>query len=184
MIDIIEIPIKEFEDKIYDEYIKLFPDEEQRDWDKIELAYSKGIEKFYKIDIDGKIIGFILLERIDENYPYYLDYFAIYSDYQNKGYGSMAIKKLLENAILDKGLIGEVEKVKEDELNTKKRFEFYKRLGFEKINSEYLLYGVLYNPIAHSLDKTNKDEIDQIFMDYYKTNVGEEEFNKHCRIIK
>ena len=49
MVDIIEIDIKEFEDKIYEEYIKLFPKEEQRDWEKIKNTYKKGIEKFYKI---------------------------------------------------------------------------------------------------------------------------------------
>ena len=35
---IVEIDIKEFEEKIYNEYVKLFPKEEQRDWEKIQVA--------------------------------------------------------------------------------------------------------------------------------------------------
>ena len=49
MIDVIEITIEEFKDNIYAEYIKLFPEEEQREWSKIEDTYKKGIEKCYKI---------------------------------------------------------------------------------------------------------------------------------------
>ena len=82
MIDITEITIKEFENEIYDEYVKLFPEEEQREWEIIEKSYEIGVERFYKITLENKIIGFFMLELIDENHPYYLDYFAIYSEYQ------------------------------------------------------------------------------------------------------
>ena len=41
MIDIIEITIEEFKDNIYNKYIKLFPEEEQREWKKIEDTYKK-----------------------------------------------------------------------------------------------------------------------------------------------
>lgn len=49
MLEIIEINIEEFENKIYEEYTKLFPEEEQRAWEKIKRTYEEGIEKFYKI---------------------------------------------------------------------------------------------------------------------------------------
>ena len=49
MIEILEIGIEEFEDKIYERYTKLFPKEEQRNWNKIRDTYNKGFEKFYKI---------------------------------------------------------------------------------------------------------------------------------------
>ena len=54
---IVEIDIKEFEEKIYNEYVKLFPKEEQRDWEKIQVAYRKGIEKFYKITENELIVS-------------------------------------------------------------------------------------------------------------------------------
>ena len=80
--NIIKITIEEFTNTIYDRYIKLFPEDEQRDFQNIEKNYNLGIENFYKIVEDNKTIGFFLLERI-KDYPYYLDYFAIYEEYQN-----------------------------------------------------------------------------------------------------
>ena len=77
-----EIDIKEFEEKIYNEYVKLFPEEEQREWEKIKIAYENGIEKFYKITENDKVIGFFMLEKIKSNFPYYLDYFGIFKEYQ------------------------------------------------------------------------------------------------------
>lgn len=95
LLKIIEISIEEFENKIYNEYITLFPEEEQRSWKKIKQTYENGIEKFYKITLENETIGFFMLEKAGEEYPYYLDYFAIFKKYQNKGYGTEAIKKLL-----------------------------------------------------------------------------------------
>ena len=185
MIDVIEITIEDFKKNIYNEYINLFPKEEQRDWNKIEDTYKKGIEKFYKIVLDNIIIGFFMLEKINDNYPFYLDYFAIFKDFQNNGYGSKAINKLFDKIILEDGLIGEIEK---DDLNnpiTIKRLNFYKKLGFEKCESEYLLYNVLYVPIIKSgTKKLIKSEIDKVFFEYYKTNCGEIEVKNKCKIMK
>ena len=109
MLDIIKIDIKEFEETIYDKYIMLFPENEQRPWDKIKKTYNSGIEEFYKITNNNETIGFFMLERIDDNYPYYIDYFGIFTEYQNKGYGTETFKKLLEE-IGEKGLCFEIEK--------------------------------------------------------------------------
>ena len=38
MINVIEITIGEFKNSIYDRYINLFPDNEQREWNKIEVT--------------------------------------------------------------------------------------------------------------------------------------------------
>ena len=47
MIDVIEINVEEFKNDVYDKYIKLFPKDEQRNWNKIENTVNKGIEKFF-----------------------------------------------------------------------------------------------------------------------------------------
>lgn len=167
MIDVIEITIEEFKNDIYNEYTKLFPKDEQRNWNKIVNTSNSGIEKFYKIIYENRTIGFFLLEKINDEYPFYLDYFAIYKEYQNKG------------------LIAEIEKECENNPITIKRFEFYKRLGFKKIESEYLLYNVYYNPIVYcELEKINKEKYDRIFFDYYLINCGENEVKNNCKIIK
>ena len=41
IIELIEIDIEEFENKIYEKYTKLFPEEEQRDWEKIKKHMKK-----------------------------------------------------------------------------------------------------------------------------------------------
>ena len=185
MIDVIEINIEEFKEKIYIEYVKIFPKEEQRDLKKIEYTYKQGIEKFYKIVVEDRIVGFFMLEKINNNYPFYLDYFAIFEEFRNMGYGSKALKLLLDKIIAYDGIIGEIEK---DDLNnplTIRRLNFYNRLGFKKYESEYLLYNVLYVPIINmKRKKLTKEELDMIFFDYYKTNCGEQEVRNKCKIIK
>lgn len=182
---IVEIDIKEFEEKIYNEYVKLFPKEEQRDWEKIQVAYRKGIEKFYKITENELIVVFFMLEKIGDNYPYYLDYFGIFKEFQNKGYGTKAIKMLLTDVIKNQDLYIEIEKEDEENFITIKRAEFYKRLNFKKVNSEYLLYEVLYTPYIYTnCNDVDKDKVDKIMFEYYLMNCGKEEILKNCKIIK
>ena len=214
MVDIIEITINEFKNNIYDKYVKLFPENEQREWVKIEETYKKGIEKFYKIVLKNEIIGFFMLEKLNGNYPFYLDYFAIFREFQNKGYGSKVLKDLIEkyktiilsierprknlensknrknfylrNGLVgNNGLIGEIEKENTKNPITIKRFKFYSKLGFKKTDSEYLLYNVPYTPIVYiNFDNIVKEKIDKIFFDYYLENCGEDEVKKNCKIIK
>ena len=185
MIDVIEITIEEFKNNIYNKYIKLFPKEEQRNWKKIETTINKGIEKLYKITYENITIGFFMLEKINDESPFYMDYFAIYKKFQNKGYGTKAIKVLLSKIVTNKGLIAEIEKECKNNPTTIKRFEFYKRLGFKKIESEYLLYNVYYNPIVYGkFENIDKEKYDKIFFDYYLINCGENEVKKNCKIIK
>lgn len=185
MIDLVEITFEEFKRDIYDKYITLFPKDELRSIKSIKKTVKMGIEKIYKIICEDKNVGFILLVKIDEKYPYYLDVLAIYKEYQNKGYGSKAMQVLLDKIVGNQGLIGEIEKVCEDNPTSIKRFDFYKNLGFKKIESEYLLYNVLYNPIVYGgLENISKEEYDKIFFDHYYINIGKNRSKKNCKIIK
>ncbi len=180
-----EIEIKEFENEIYNEYVKLFPEEEQRDWKKIRQAYENGIEEFYKITENQQTIGFFMLEKIKDDYPYYLDYFGIFKEHQNKGYGTKAIKMLLDEIIKNEDLYIEIEKEDEENFITIKRAEFYKKLNFKKVESEYLLYNVLYTPyVFTNSNDINKDNFDQIMFEYYLINCGEEEIKMNCKKIR
>ena len=44
MIDVVEIELDEFKKDIYNKYTKLFPKEEQREWEKVENTYNEGIK--------------------------------------------------------------------------------------------------------------------------------------------
>lgn len=186
MVKIIEINIEEFEKNIYNQYIKLFPEEEQRDFDKIKNACSNGIEKIYKIINEKNLtIGFIMLERINKKYPYYIDYFGIFEEHQNRGYGTLAIKELIKNVILENELCIEIEKENKNDIMTIKRADFYRKLGFKKIESEYLLYNVLYTPYIYDINvHLDKSKVDKIMFDYYIVNCGKEEVSKNCKQIK
>ena len=189
MISINKIKIEKFENEIYQKYIKLFPEEEQREWNNIRKSYEKGLEEFYEIANENVIVGFILLERLNDKTPYYMDYFAIYAEHQNKGYGTEAIKILLRDIVKDKGLCIEIEKENdgcndEEILLRQRRGKFYRNLGFKKVESEYLLYNVLYTPYIYDVsDKFSKEDIDRIMFDYYVENCGKEAINKKCKII-
>ena len=180
---IIEISINEFEDEIYEEYTKLFPSEEQREWSKIKSTYEKGKEKFYKIMMDNKIVGFFMIEKLRDSY--YIDYFAIFKQYQNKGYGTQAIKEIIKNIVKDQVLCIEIEKEDENDPIKLKRANFYKKIGFVRIKSEYLLYNVLYTPYVYNYkDNMSKSVIDRIMFEYYTMNCGENEVKKNCSVIR
>ena len=46
-----------------------------------------------------KNVGFIMLEKLNEDYPYYIDFFAIFEKYQGNNYGTMALEYLIKNII-------------------------------------------------------------------------------------
>ena len=183
MIDIIEITMQEFKDNIYSKYTELFPEDERKSLKKLKRTYHNGIGKIFKIVLNDLTIGFFMLEKI-KNYPFYLDYFAIYKEYQNNGYGTKAIEELINRVVQNEGLIGEIEQENKDDINTIKRFEFYKKLGFRKTGAQYFLYNVLYTPIIFTKnEKIDKEELDKIFWEYYRINCGENEIEKNCKII-
>ncbi len=183
MINLKKITIEEFENQIYDKYITLFTEEEQRDWNTIKVAYKNGIEDFYAIYDDELLVGFFALERI-KNYPYYLDYFAIFDEYQSKGYGSKSIKILLEEVIKDNGLLGEIEKVDEIDLNTLRRWKFYDKLGFKKFDNLFYFNGTTFELIIYPSDyQVEGNELAHMLYEYYVVNIGEEETAKSCKII-
>ncbi len=185
MLEFMQIKIEEFENEIYDKYITLFPEDEQRDWDKIKSSYEKEQEKFYKIMFENKIVGFFMLEKCSDAHPYYIDYFAIFKEYQNKGFGTETIKKMLQEIANEDGLCIEIEKADENNTNTLRRAKFYENLGFEKIDSEYVLYDVCYVPYVYMPQKIiSKENVDKIMFDYYLMNCGEKEVKERCKIIR
>ncbi len=183
MINLKKITIEEFEKQIYDKYITLFTEEEQRDWNTIKVAYKNGIEDFYAIYDDELLVGFFALERI-KNYPYYLDYFAIFKEYQSKGYGSKSIEVLIRDVVKNDGIIGEIEKVTEDDPITIRRWRFYEKLGFKKFDDIDFVYTVVFNIIVYPGNINYSSRvIANILVEYYKTNIGEKETERIIRVI-
>ncbi len=184
-INVKEITIEAFEELIYDKYIHLFNADEQRDWNTIKVAYNNELEKFYAIYDENKMIGFFIIEKID-NYPYYLDYFAIFKEYQSNGYGSMSLHRLLSDIIKEDGLLGEIETVTDKDKITISRWKFYERIGFKKLdNVNFYFNNNIFDLIIYPHDyKIDGDELANILLNYYKINIGDEDTKKLCKIIK
>ena len=56
--------IEDFKNQMYDEYTKLFPEDEQRDWEDIEKSYYDGVEILYGI-IENEIVSKIIVKKVD-----------------------------------------------------------------------------------------------------------------------
>ena len=178
MTSIIEITIDEFKKEFLEKFEELFPEKERRPLNKITASYHDGVEKIFKIVSNNDAVGFILLEKLP-SHPYYIDYFAIFTEYQGKGYGTEVIQ-LLKKEYIDSGIIAEIEKVEATDFITQKRLEFYTRNGFKTIDSEYFIYGVTFMPIVLGVVE-EKETLDKIYRDYYIANTSEELVKKYFR---
>lgn len=176
MIVLRKIELEEFEDKCLDMYLTLFPKKERRKLDNITKSYLDGVEIFYIIELDKKLIGFIALEHLN-NHPYYLEYFAIAKEYHGKGYGTLALKQLID-LIGSEGIVAEIEDINSNEIS-KKRLEFYERAGFTLVGYLYDLFNVLYNPIVYNYS----GDITNALFDYYICNMGKDRCDKNCRVL-
>jgi len=177
-----KISFQEFAKDFYKNLKKMFITNEQRDLDSIEQTYKSDHEDIYKIRLeDGTVVGFFMLEKLPDC-PYYLDYYTIYKKYQDKGLGSAVLKTIINEICGEDGICAEIEKVDENNEQSLKRWEFYKRLGFRLVNSELYIYYVLYNPIICSSKKYTTREIVRNLFKYYNLNCEEDAISKYCKI--
>ena len=185
-----KIDIEEFKERIYPEYEILFPELERKSYNRLKETYDKGIVDIFEIKEDNNIVGFILANHLENNPYIQLDYFAIFEAYQNKGYGSNAIKLLKEIYKEYEGIFIEIEKVglgknKEENIIREKRASFYEKLGFVKLNFDLELFTVIYS--AHMLSckmkEFNDESVIKNIFDFYIDILGEKRAKKNCRII-
>ena len=184
------VGIEEFKDNIYPEYEKLFPELERKSYKRIKKTYNKGIVDIFEISVEEKLVGFIIANHLENNTYIQLDYFAIFEKYQNKGYGSNAIKMLKEVYREYDGIFIEIEKVGLGENETEniireKRAKFYENLGFNKLDFDLDLFTVIYS--AYILPCNKKifygESVKKDIFDFYIAILGEIRAKKHCKVI-
>lgn len=188
MLELIEIDIQEFKKEIKSYYKKLFPVMERKPVYLIKRMYKKGFTKLLKIVLKEKIIGFFIINEGKTGYAQ-MDYFAIFKEYQSQGYGTTAlnlIKKKYENS---KGIFIEIEKEglgKNEEENKmrEKRAKFYERIGFEKLDFDVFLYGVIYTPyLLKGYGFDSKDNIKNELFEFYYITHRKNVINRNCRVV-
>lgn len=191
--ELINIDYKEFKAEIYQKYIEIFPEEERKTLEAMEKNYNKNIIRFIKIDEEKELIGFCIMNSIENNRYMQLDYFAILPEYQNKGYGTKAIKELEKVVQNYDAIFVEIEKLcygantAENEIR-EKRAKFYERLEFNKLNVDLkwfnsLFLSIYYLKLNNNLTYDEKEILNNIFEIYYKVH-GKKKVDENCEIIK
>lgn len=190
MLELVNVDIKEFKRTMYEEYEKLFPDNERKSYRFLKHTYNKGITKIIKIVDDDKFIGFMIINKIENVQYLCLDYFAILPQYQNKGYGTNALKLLKEQCKNYNGVYVEVERVRNDNTEEDKirirRAKFYENNSFYKLSFDLYLFSVEYSlyMLQTSNIKEDEEKITKDIFTIYNTIIGEKRVRKYCKIME
>lgn len=188
--NLVSVNVKEFHDRIYPEYKKLFPKVERKPYHTIIKAMKHHLGDVIKIVEKDLFIGFIIVNTLENNPYVQLDYFAILPEYQSKGYGKKAISLLSEYYCQYKGIFIEIEKIglginEEENQIRMRRKRFYEDIGFQKLSFDLDLYNVIYSAyFLPCLEKeiSETDIIECIFQ-IYNALLGESNIKKFCKVI-
>ena len=191
--ELININFKEFKEEVYQKYIEIFPEEERKSLETMKKNYNKKITSFIKIAEANKLIGFLIMNSVENTRYMQLDYFAILPEYQNKGYGTKAIKELKKVVPNYDAVFVEIEKLgcganKEENKIREKRAKFYERLDFHKLNANFkwfnsLFLSVYYLKVSENQTYDEKEILNNIFEIYYKVH-SKKKVDENCEIIK
>ena len=184
------LELKQFKKEIYKYYKELFPTEERKPYRILKKSYNKGITIILGIKEIDKFIGFMIINKIKDNQYLQLDYFAIFKEYQSKGYGKKSIKELKEKYNSYNGIFIEIEKLglgenEEENIQRERRAKFYEQLGFVKLHNDLELYKVIYSPyvlFCTNIREDDKKIINDIFK-IYNQILGEKRINKNCKVL-
>ena len=124
-------------DQIYSEMQKLFPKEELKPKTSMEKVFAIESYNVFDIYTDNDIkCGFLTTFEFDDN-TILIDYLGIFKEFHSKGYGSETLKTII-NQQKWKGCYLEVEKENINDINTTRRIKFYKNLGAQLLDINYL----------------------------------------------
>lgn len=187
---LVDVDMNEFKEMIYPEYLTIFPKLERDTYTDIETAVLRNITKLMKIVDNNRFVGFIITSALKNSKYIQLDYFAILPKYQDKGYGSEALRLLKQQSKKYHGIYIEIEKVglgnnqEENELR-KRRAEFYERLGFNKLNCDLDIDTVIYSPYILPISDIQERE-EEVIKNIWELDIaifGEKRVKNSCKII-
>lgn len=114
-------------------YGAAFPEDERRnEEDFLDRLHNDERSHYFAILREEEFIGLIILWKLSE--VYYLEHFAIAPECRNGGAGGKILTAVIENGFAP--MIGEVEPPEDD--TTRRRVDFYRRLGFTLHDIDYL----------------------------------------------
>ena len=189
IVNIQEIDINEFEKNIYSYYLEIFSENERKTLKMIKSSFDEGYTKIIKINKSDNLCGYMIINKIKENQYAILDYFAILPQYRSKGIGTKALKLLIDEETKNKGIFIEIEKIglgKDDKENIlrEKRKVFYEKVGFKKLNYDFVLFNVVYTPYIYSNIEEKEEKIVKQVFNMYEVIIGKNKVEKNCKYIK
>lgn len=191
MVELKEIDFVEFERDVCKQYEELFPEEERQPLLLLKRLFEEGTIKFVKIMDEEINVGFLIYATTLNNPYVWLDYFAIYKEFQNKQYGTKAIKVFKNFFKGFDGIYGEIEKVglgetEEENRIREKRLNFWENLGFELLNIDMNLFDVVFSSCVLKLNdiKRENSEILKYGFGLYEAVMGKVEIEKNCFVIE
>lgn len=184
-----DISIDEFEKEVYLYYLQIFPEDERKSLELLRSSYERHYTKIIEILCKNEMVGFMILNRVNDKGYVVLDYLAILPQYRNNKFGTRALQILLEQERDNSGIFIEIEKVglgkdTEENLLREKRKNFYEKIGFKKLNFDLFLFDVIYTPYLFSNIKDNEDIIIDKIFNIYEAILGKERIEQNCKIIK
>lgn len=188
-IKLVRVSLKEFRKTLYKNYKKIFPSDERKSYKILKRTYKLGVTKFFEIRNNHFIIGFMITNEVKDNKFVQLDYFAIFKEYQSRGYGSKALS-LLKNEFKDYfAIFGEVEALgygsnEYENKQREKRYKFYIKNNFRPLSFNILFFNVVYTPYVMELTRYIDDnEIIKNALEIYKVIAGNKLIDKNFKVI-
>ena len=182
--------IEEFKNIIYPEYLNLFPELERKSYHDIKKSIINEITTIFKIMVEKEMVGFMIINQLEDVSCIQLDYLGILKQYKKNGYGSETIK-LLTTECQNMSIFIEIEKEKlgtseEENKIRERRAKFYEKLGFQKMNFDMILNTVIFSTylLDNSDRKSTDEEIARSILITYEKIIGKEKVLKNIRIEK
>ncbi len=112
-------------------YEEAFPLDERRDWNQLMGLTGNSNFCLNEIYFENRLIGFISVWNLGEFS--FIEHFAILKDERGKGFGSLALTRIIAQNYTP--FILEVEEP--HNLINKKRISFYENMGFKVVQDDY-----------------------------------------------
>lgn len=142
--------------EVYKLYQKAFPEDERRSLSQIENCFSNKKYKLLGFWFTDNFVGFI--EYWDFEEYIFIEHFAVSEKFRGKSIGKNIMKKMIGFGI---PIYLEIE-LAIDEIS-KKRFDFYQKLNFEKLAIKYFQPAYSHNKSSiemHLMANKHNPEID------------------------
>jgi GNAT superfamily N-acetyltransferase len=181
---------KEERKKIYKEHMKQdFPKNELRPLHMIETLIDKGNYYTYGVFQNESLVAYAYFWEEKEKEILLFDYFAVVAGLRSQGYGTEAMKVVLDICKDKRGVILEAEnpekaESEEERITRCRRISFYEKCGLCMSDVKILLFGVEYSMMYWNLsEKETEQEIISVMQSLYKKSLPRPIYEKMLKIL-